>query len=230
MKDKLIWFACLLLFLAGVVWSKLSFPSDFYKVENIHDLFDMMGVAATIAAVSVAYVGLNSWRRQGKATADHELARKLIVVLRIYQDEMIKNWVYASNAVGKIENNSWIGDGGRDNYLVGIYEEQLKKAKEAVAALEPFRLECAEFWGVELEAKFLDLYDLDSLFCDLIDSSVSLIIYGTFDDRSEENSLRTLERWQHLCSQGFTDIESVKSKVSKMIQPLKNKAKEKLFG
>lgn len=45
MKDKLIWFACLLLFLAGVVWSKLSFPSDFYKVENIHDLFDMMGGA-----------------------------------------------------------------------------------------------------------------------------------------------------------------------------------------
>ncbi|NBA79051.1 hypothetical protein GVN15_00270 [Pseudomonas putida] len=230
MKDKIVWISCLLLFLAGVVWGRVTLPDNFYRVDSIHDLFDMLGGAATIVAVSVAYAGLNSWRRQGKAVADHELARKLIIALRIYQDEIIRNWTYAANAVSKIESNSWIGEGGRDNYLVGIYEEQLRKGKEAVAALEPLRLECIELWGSELDGHFFDMYEVDVELSDLIDKSLWLIIYGTFDDRSEETSLMVLNRWRRLSSQGLTSIDSVKSKITEMVQPLKNRAKGKLFG
>lgn len=169
MKDKIVWLACLLLFSADFVGGKLSGQSDFYKVASIHDFFDIVGVFVTFAAAIVALYGLNTWRKQGKAVADHELARRLVVALRVYQEGLVRNWTYAQHSIAKIESSEWIASEGRENYWVGVYERRLKDAKEASMALEPLRIECSEFWSGEFEAQLLDLYDLDGLLCSVIE-------------------------------------------------------------
>ncbi|MNM52641.1 hypothetical protein D3C81_637260 [compost metagenome] len=60
MKHKFEAMVCLGLFAAGAVWSKLIFPSEFWKVDNIHDLFEIFGAVATMGAVYIAA----TWKRQ----------------------------------------------------------------------------------------------------------------------------------------------------------------------
>lgn len=64
MKDKVVWSCCALLFGAGVIWGKLSGPADFFKVADIHDLFEIFGAAATVIAASVAVSALSGWKGQ----------------------------------------------------------------------------------------------------------------------------------------------------------------------
>ena len=73
---------CLGIFFIGVIWIELIFLSDFWKVENVHDLFEIFGAVATSGAVLIALMTMNSWKQQAKAEADHELARRVVIILR----------------------------------------------------------------------------------------------------------------------------------------------------
>ncbi|MGX1179353.1 hypothetical protein AB7M31_002421 [Pseudomonas sp. IAP-CY TE4608] len=230
MKDKIIWLVCLLLFMAGFVGGKINGTSEFFTVASVHDLFDIIGVFATLAAALVALHGLNTWRKQSKATADHELARRLLLALRMYQEGLVRNWSYAQHSMTQIESNGWIESEGRENYLVGVYERRLKEAQEASIALEPLRIECSEFWSGRFEERLLDLYDLDSLFCSIIETSVSLLIRGGFDDQQDERSDRAKSLWESLSKEGLADMVSAKAHIENMVNPLKEEAKKRLLG
>jgi hypothetical protein len=209
MKDKFVWLGCFLLFLVGVVFGRLTFPSDFFKVGNVHDLFDMFGLLATVCAIFVALVGLNTWREQAKASADHELAAELIVALRQYQQEIIKCWYYAESSVAQIKNNTWIGSGGRDSYLVDIYERRLKDMQVSRVALESLELKCAELWGGIFDSGLKKGYQVEVTFCSFINSYLTLLISGTFDPIKEGISERALAHWKALIERGLVDEQSV---------------------
>lgn len=75
MKFRFELLVCLGVFLAGVVWSKLIFPSDFWLVSNIHDFFEIVGVIATTIAAIVAVSALNSWKSQFTHTEKYQVVR-----------------------------------------------------------------------------------------------------------------------------------------------------------
>ncbi|PHN28916.1 hypothetical protein [Pseudomonas sp. ICMP 561] len=66
---------CLGVFLAGVVWSKLIFPSNFWLVSNIHDFFEIVGVISTTIAAIVAVSALNVWKTQFSHTEKYQVVR-----------------------------------------------------------------------------------------------------------------------------------------------------------
>lgn len=75
MKYRFEMLLCAGVFGAGVVWSKLILPNDFWKVDNIHDLFEMFGVVATVIAASVAVSALSGWKGQFAHTEKYRLIR-----------------------------------------------------------------------------------------------------------------------------------------------------------
>ncbi|MGU9813163.1 hypothetical protein [Pseudomonas sp. LF052] len=64
MKDRIIWCGCAFLFGSGFVAGKMSGNTDFFRVANIHDLFEIAGAGATVIAASAAVVAMGSWRNQ----------------------------------------------------------------------------------------------------------------------------------------------------------------------
>ncbi|CAI8797234.1 DUF4760 domain-containing protein [Pseudomonas jessenii] len=229
MKDKVVWLVCFLLFLAGVVWGKLTFSSDFYKVANIHDLFEIFGAASTVGAVFVALIGLSTWRKQVKASSDHELASELIVAMRRYQQELVKCWYLAESSVEHIKNNTWIGNGGRENHLVRLYEGRLEDVQASRATLETIELKAAELWGLKFELGFFMAYKAESVFCAYIHDYLSLLIDGGFNPVAEERSDKTLTRWEHLVEQGLVDGQSVSDYVDGLYSEIRRQLRRKLI-
>ncbi|WP_223530604.1 hypothetical protein [Pseudomonas sp. GL-R-19] len=230
MKDRMIWCVCGLLFGAGIIWGKMSGSPDFFKIANVHDLFDIAGAFATIVAVIIALVTMNSWRKQAKAESDHELARKLVVVLRKYNDELLKTWHFAESSVIQIENNSWIGDGGSDNYLVKIYQSRLSEIQAVRAEIEPLDLECSEIWGGVFKTQFAELYRLEHVFCDFIDNYVRLLIRGRFDERAEIESTNAMMKWQNLKDNDLGEYKPAEKQINKTVDLLRVAARARLIG
>lgn len=75
MKFRFELLLCLGVFVAGVVWSKLIFPSNFWVVRNIHDLFEIVGVIATTIAAIVAVSALSGWKSQFSHTEKYQVVR-----------------------------------------------------------------------------------------------------------------------------------------------------------
>lgn len=230
MKYRFEGLLCLGVFGAGVIWSKLVLGGDFWKVDNIHDLFEIFGAAATSGAVIIALVTMNSWRRQAKAEADHELARRTVIALRRYHDELVHTWSYAESAITQIRGNTWIGDGGKDNPLVDIYQKRLEQIEQARSDLAPIELECAEIWGGAFKTKFAELYSYDDGFCSFIETYLHLLIRGSFDERSMMESDSALKRWESMDVWGLGDRASTEATIEKLIEPLKSKARSRLIG
>lgn len=230
MKFRMEWLLCLGLFGAGVVWSKMITPSDFWKVNNVHDLFEILGALATSGAVLIALMTMNSWKRQAKAEADHELARRVVIILRKYRDELVHTWSYAESSVSQIRGSTWIGDGGNESPLVGIYQRRLDQMEEVRAQLSPIEVECSEIWGGIFKTKFDELYSYDDGFRSFIETYLRLLIRGTFDDRSEMEADNALERWALLDGWKLGDRASAESTIDALIEPLKSKARSRLIG
>lgn len=224
------WLLCLGVFGAGVIWSKLIFPSDFFKVDNIHDLFEMLGVVATSAAVLIALITMDSWRKQVKAESDHELARRVVLALRKYRDELIKTWSYAESSVAQISGNTWIGEGGNDNPLVGLYRQRLEEIAAVRAELAPIEIECSEIWGGVFKTQFAELYSYDDGFCSFIETYLGLLISGRPDPRSEMESDGAVQRWGQMPSFGLGDHKSAEATIELIIEPLKADARRRLIG
>ncbi|WDH37413.1 hypothetical protein [Pseudomonas chlororaphis] len=112
MKDRIVWGGCALLFGCGFVWGKISSPAGFFKVDNIHDLFEMAGAVATVIAASAAVMAINSWRSQFtygekyKAVRDFHAASQLCwdaywyvsksfdLIPEAWANKNIDNWYY----------------------------------------------------------------------------------------------------------------------------------------
>lgn len=153
-KDWAIWLGCFFLFLAGIVWGKVQYGGEFFVVDNIHDLFEMLGAAATVVAVGFAAVGLNTWKSQIGAAADHELARKVAVSLVRYKEAALDTWGFADLAVSmaKKAHEAPTSEELEGLKLVcSLMREKLELAKAARSDLKGLVIECRALWGSEFE-------------------------------------------------------------------------------
>ncbi|MGS0546648.1 hypothetical protein HXW87_21155 [Pseudomonas sp. Y5-11] len=153
-KDWIIWLTCVLIFLAGVTWGSIRLKTDFYTVDNIHDLFEILSSAATVVAVILAAFSINAWRSQIKAESDHELARKLAVSL-INLKETIQS-AYADMQFCR--NNCIVGFEGLPPDLLrsvtNSFIVRMEKAKTQRADLQVLLIEARALWGDELSNSF----------------------------------------------------------------------------
>lgn len=230
MKYRYEFLLCAGVFAAGVIWSKLIFPSDFWKVDNIHDFFEILGAIATSGAVIVALMTMNSWKRQAKAEADNELARRAVVILRKYRDELLETWRFAESAVMQISSNTWIYEVAEDRPYLAPYEQRLEKFYAVKSELASVELECAEVWGGVFRTQFIELYTIDESFCNFIQTYINLAVRGRFDDRSDNDSSNSVEAWGLLGNWRLGDYESARARIDELLDPMRNVAKSKLLG
>ncbi|MCE0903872.1 hypothetical protein LU676_14030 [Pseudomonas alloputida] len=229
MKDRVVWGGCLLLLATGILIGKMTAPDAFFEVDNIHEAFEIAGAIATILAVALAVLTMSDWRRQAKAESDHELARQVVVLLRKYRDETVKTWHYAESSIAQIEGNTWVGEGGSDNYLYQTYQRQLDNMKSLRADLAPLEIECAEVWGGLFSTHFSKLYLLDDLLSELVDIYLRLLVRGVWDPRAEIEMESAAQRWLTIKDLGFQDFKNAEAQIDKVFNPLRDAARQRLI-
>jgi len=158
-KDWVVWLGCISLFGAGAIWGAVPIGTEFFTVENIHDLAEIVGALATAIAVCLAAAGINAWRIQTVATSDHELARRAAVILERYKFSLYRGWEYADYLVFNMEHE--LGKGG-------ITQKALEEAKDRLNELEMTKsqthsvaLECRAIWGEDVWELFERAFWLD---------------------------------------------------------------------
>ena len=160
-RDLVVWLGSFLLFGCGALWAQMWVTTEFFKVDSVHDLFDIGGVLATVVAVIVALRGIGEWRNQGIATADHDLARRLLIELYRYRE-----------AIGHVRNPMILGYEGKkegENYVVyekvdvvaKAYGERFEKLGEVKSKLLANILESEAVWNVEVKSLCVALFRLE---------------------------------------------------------------------
>ncbi|MBC8783640.1 hypothetical protein [Pseudomonas fluorescens] len=130
------------------------------------DVFSIVGTVVSAIGVFLVFciglAGLVTWRRQLKGTADHDLARRVLVDLYGYR-ECIKyvrsahNWVKDTTLPeNEVDGLSSSQIGYRGN--LQAYGRRLESIKTKRVILGPALLESEAVWGTELKKLFESLY------------------------------------------------------------------------
>lgn len=153
-KDWVVWCGCALLFSAGAIWGGVRLDIQFFKVANIHDLFEIFSSAATVAAVFLAFAGVNAWRQQLGAESDHALAQRVAVASLKYKE-------ISKSAFSDAQFCLLQFDAGREMVPVGVlelyipgFEARLKRNQESKAEFLGVLQECRAIWGKEFSDKY----------------------------------------------------------------------------
>jgi hypothetical protein len=187
-RDWVVWLLCFLLFGCGVVWAQIPIKSSFFIIDNVHDLFEILGALATIIAVCVAASGINAWRWQLRATSDHDLARKILVSIYKYR-EAIKRirhpMIMASEtSADDNEKRSENPDIERFQGMCKAYDRRFKAAGEIRVLLLSELLEADVVWGEKLRAIVSQLIKLELELSTFVRSYLMII------NPSEANDMR----------------------------------------
>lgn len=174
-RDFLVWLGCGGLFLAGAIWGQLIPGSNFFKVSDIHDLSEIIGAFATTLAVALAFIGLNAWKKQAVATADHDLARRSAVMIQRSKYSLpssVDMAYYVSMMVNhRVEPTSSITE---------QIKQEMRSLDELNAELRALEFEVRAVWGESYGVLF-------GLTFNLIASCLS--IFRLYDQWSKLNDL-----------------------------------------
>ncbi|MGP6426344.1 hypothetical protein [Pseudomonas pharyngis] len=153
-QDWVVWAGCGLLFCSGVVWGGGRLDMDFFKIANIHDLFEIFSSIATVAAVFLAFSGVNAWRQQLGAESDHALAQRVAVASLKYKE-------VSKAAFNDAQFSLLQFDAGREMVPVGVLElylpsleARLKKNQESKAEFLGVLQECRAIWSKGFSDKY----------------------------------------------------------------------------
>jgi len=157
-KDWVVWLGCVSLFCAGVVWGAIPRGKEFFDVKNLHDLAEIFGSLATVAALLLAVVGYNAWKKQLVATSDHELAKRASLSLRKYRAVLPDVFRVTSGLVERI--NFQVSYRETPHELLEVVNEELSNLKSISSEVHLLALECRESWGDSVWPVFQDAFFL----------------------------------------------------------------------
>lgn len=149
-KDWVIWVGCASLFVTGVIWGGVPIPTDFFKVKDIHDLFEIASSGATVIAVCLAAAGFNAWKLQILATSDHDLAKRAAIALHAYQAAVVRGFELAEILEKRIRFDI---RGLKPHQSDGILKE-LERLDLAILNAKTMSFECKVGWGEDFWAGF----------------------------------------------------------------------------
>ncbi|WEZ90403.1 hypothetical protein P3R38_09120 [Pseudomonas sp. NyZ480] len=175
-RDWVVWLGCILLFGSGVVWGSVHLKTDFFVVSNVHDLFDIFGAIATVVAVCVAAVGLNSWKSQIRSSADHELARAISVSLLRYKAQVENIWDCASSAHARLDYKVQLGGSLKERVEQNI-QSDINAAQAARVEFQGLILESKAAWGDLLNADAERLVEFEGRCCRCAQKYLKFFMY-----------------------------------------------------
>ncbi|MNJ39737.1 hypothetical protein D3C77_346180 [compost metagenome] len=229
-KDWVVWFGCFVLFGAGAVWGGVRFETDFFVVDNVHDLFEIFGAIATTVAVCVAASGLNSWKRQIRSAADHELARKVSVALHRYQAEVVNIWDSASSAHARLDYKVKLGGSLKDRVKENI-DSDIGSAESARAEFQALMLECKAVWGslLDVDAGRLIEFERHCSYC--VKKYLNYFMYdGPSGRYGLAKSYSVVKRsWGWFVKNDFDSRESSMLYIDGLVSGISSKLSEKLL-
>lgn len=150
-RDWIVLCVCLLLFGAGVVsglgWVSTWMKTDFFKVANIHDFVEIASSLATVAAV---FVALTAWKKQLRAQADHDLARRIMVCFERFKKATLGLIIDAQFCDGNsdLQYESY----ERITRVETSIASRLSLFDEEDASLQALLSEARAIWGGELDS------------------------------------------------------------------------------
>lgn len=189
--DWVVWIGCVLLFCAGLIWAAVPISNDFFVVDNVHDFFEIVSAAATAGALILAASSINAWRSQFAAQTDHEHAKKALLCLFKYRDEMkaARSPVMFQYEMSPDDGQSENAESTFKDQIRG-YQRRLDKVCTARAALYSELSECEVIWGGCLKEMLIDLFRFESEFKEYV--RLHFLAYGGIDGGGDRESFRML--------------------------------------
>ncbi|QXI02487.1 hypothetical protein HV782_011035 [Pseudomonas monsensis] len=136
------------------------------------DVFSIIGTIISGSAVGVAYYfgqqGLHTWRRQLRGSADHDLARRLLIELYKLRDEIQRA---RSPAIFSFEGVPFEGEVVSDEPKQSSYAFNERAYRRRLAAMDHARnplqatmLEAEAIWGPDLKGLMEKVFKLEREF------------------------------------------------------------------
>ncbi|MCS3835572.1 hypothetical protein HNR03_000152 [Pseudomonas sp. JAI111] len=224
-RDWVVWLGCFLLFGCGAVWAQVPLKTSFFVIDSVHDLFEVLGALATVVAVCVAAANINTWKHQVNASADLELARKVVTALYRYKDKIMTTWGWAEFSVEQLHGDEKptpeLSDAVNETIQASIDESD-----NAALVLKDLLLECQSAWRLNFDIESTFVYMFSDR-CSLV--AKSYILWSrTYHLDSQvaarsEKSIRTHWSWfeKNKCenySDAITHLERLLSKLERRIE------------
>jgi len=136
------------------------------------DVFSIVGTIISGAAVAVAFYfgreGLDTWRRQLRGAADHDLARRLLIELYKLRDALqrARSPGFFSFESGPFDDEVESKDPAQANFDVQArtYRRRLTAMDDARNPLKATMLEAEAVWGVALKVLMESVFKLEREF------------------------------------------------------------------
>ncbi|WP_448649276.1 hypothetical protein [Pseudomonas corrugata] len=162
------------------------------------DVFSIFGTVISAVTVGVAIyfgrAGLHTWRKQLRGSADHDLARRLLIELYKLRDviKRARSPVIFSFETAPFEGEERSNDPQQDSYdgSARAYRRRLTAMDEARGPLLATMLEAEAVWGIELKELMEHVFKLEREFVNYVLLYLSSISPGV--------SVQTLSARQQL--------------------------------
>lgn len=216
-NDWMIWFVCLLLFASGVVWGMTPSETAFFKVKDVHDLFEIFSSIATVLAVGLAFVGVNAWRQQVSAEADHALAQRVAVAALRYKETTRIAFGDAQFAVMQFNVGVEGLPVGMLDSFISKMEERLEASQNSRAEFLAVLLECRAIWGNEFSNQYNEFMNFTENFSGCLRTFfkwIRLDKNGMYADVFAQSLRRYYEqfeqeKWLQISAQQLTKIDEL---------------------
>jgi hypothetical protein len=203
-------------------------------LEFLSGLNTIILTAAAVAGAITAVRGLNTWKKQLKWQSDHELARKILILLFKHRDAIasvrhpaIWNTESAAAMEGKDEPTD--RDQKRFAETAAVYEKRWAKIVEVRAELYPALIEGDVVWGSDLHELVKPVFDLELEL---------MMVIQTFLRASNPNASSAarkaadqgLKKKRDILYDDFTETDVFKSDYGKALAPLEEYLRGKIGG
>ncbi|MEK1943712.1 MAG: hypothetical protein AAAB16_25335 [Pseudomonas sp.] len=222
-------FCAVVLIFMGVIFGRALVEDQFFVIGNIHDLLESFAAIATIAAVGVAYVGINTWRSQISAATDHDLARRVAICVNKLTNEVLYLWGQVGSAATEVRKAP--PPTGLRMYSLfrdGI-QNRVSASESFRAEIKTLQFECRALWGDDFSFKFDELMQFEYLCVQTCQSFINWQEDGLDSIRLSIYARLVLSGDKWLVDKGLDKLESVNKYLKEITADLDSALKEKML-
>ncbi|MBY8972739.1 hypothetical protein J1G33_20300 [Pseudomonas sp. P867] len=221
-RDRIVLIGCVMLFCSGIVWGGLTVNIKFLKVESLHDLFEIFGAIATVAAVYIAA----TWKKQLVSTRDYELARKTAVSIVRYKESVIGAWEAASDCLVQEKSGKTIDSRTRE-ILTAIYNSQLELDQQRRSEIQELVVECRAIWRNGIDKNLARAFAFEQL-CSNCTKTYLVMIRPDNPVNSIVARYSLIKFREGLSEKNINNRDDAESYVDSLFSPVDNKLDEKM--
>lgn len=201
--------------------------TEFFVIENIHDLIEVLGSAATILAVGLALAEYSAWKSRLTATSDHDLARRVAVVSHQYKAVCLRGCKVTRHLVIRMRHE--VGRGGVASSTLDEIRKDLDALQKASSELRAVALECKVLWGDEVWEWFQKAIVLCDRYCFCLDGFLRWSRTELSESYRDDIADRTIENFDDLTVWVGDSDTSVESYLDELFKPIYAEIKNKLI-